>query len=209
MRIGRIATALGLFIAACSGDGDGGGGGGGGEGPFLPMEPGATWTYRVTDTTTATVSTKVTTVGDLEDVGGAKAGVTAYRVTTQKGGGDVTISWQEDTGTGIVRHRERALDATGALKNDDIYQPYKLRLDESAEHTAAGASWSETYTETVTDAAGITATVTKNEAWTVEASDESVTVPAGTFTCLRVRKTSQTTSSKEARRARSSMSWPW
>ena len=36
---------------------------------------------------------------------------------------------------------------------------------------------------------GQTATKSKDETWKVEAVDESVTVPAGTFSALRVRKT--------------------
>jgi hypothetical protein len=208
MRIGSIMTAVSLLLAACgggAGGGDGDGGPGPGpdadvivaDGPYLPFETGSTWTYRVTDTTNASVQTKVSTVGDLEDVGGAKAGVIAHRVTTQKANGETTTSWQEDTGAAIIRHRERALDTAGALQNDDVYQPHKLRIDESSAHTAMGASWTETYTETVTDAQGATTSTTKTELWTVEAVDELVTVPAGTFRCLRVRKTSQTTASNK------------
>jgi hypothetical protein len=107
----------------------------------------------------------------------------AFHVLTEKIDG-TTESWQADAGDRVVRYRERSFDSVGTLMDDEVYTPYKLRLDESAEHTQAGASWSETYLEAINGAAG----VSRTETWTVEATDESVTVPAGTFSCLRVRR---------------------
>jgi len=155
------------------------------SGRYLPLAPGNSWTFRVDDGNS--VFEKTQTVGDLEDVGGDKAGTMAYRLTTTKVGG-TTVSWQEDTGDGILRHRE--LDQAGSTQTTEVYEPYKLRLDETAAHTTAGATWGEDYMEIITDAESVTTMVAKHEDWEVEAVDEPLAVPAGDFCTLRVKRTS-------------------
>lgn len=158
------------------------------EGRLLPLAVGATWTYRVTDPATGEVADKSNTVEALENVGGEKDGIQAYRVRTEKLNG-VTVSWQEDLGNAIVRHREQAFRADGSMKTEDWYLPGKLRVDESETHLEPGATWTETYSERVIDGDDGTITmVEKSETWTVEAVDEEVTVPAGTFRCVRLRR---------------------
>jgi hypothetical protein len=115
----------------------------------------------------------------VETLTGAKAGISAFRVRSKTLTGS-TVNWQQDTGTAVVRHREQFLDATGAITSDHVFMPTKLRLDESPAHTALNASWTETYTDMAMFATPITVT------WKVEAVNEMVTVPAGTFSCLRV-----------------------
>ncbi|HUH00402.1 MAG TPA: hypothetical protein VML75_00325 [Kofleriaceae bacterium] len=155
-------------------------------GRYFPVVPGTVWTFRTTDLGDGTIEVKTQAVGALEDVGGTKAGTMAYRMTTTKPGGMV-VSWQEDTGDRILRHREQ--DMAGSGQSDEIYDPHKLRVDETAAHTALDATWTETYDEISTPIGSTIATTTsKTETWTVEAVDEEVTVPAGTFCALRVRK---------------------
>src|SRR5262245_31829033 len=85
---------------------------------FLPLVTGATWTYRVTDPATGAVADKVSTVGPLEDVGGFKAGIMAFRITTEKLDG-ITVSWQQIRGDLIVRHREQSYGlGTPPMTND-------------------------------------------------------------------------------------------
>lgn len=153
---------------------------------YLPLAVGATWTYRVTPLVGTPVD-KSSTVEALEDVGGAKAGVTAFRVRTAKIDG-ATVSWQEDRCTSITRHREQTFDLANVKNVDTIYSPDKIRIDETPAHLAMGASWQVSYTEVTTDSANVTTTIAKDETWTVEATAESVTVPAGTFTALRLHK---------------------
>ena len=149
---------------------------------------GASWTFDVTAAGDPTES-KTTTVEALEDVGGVKAGTTAFRIRTEKLDGS-TVSWQEDQCDKIVRHREQSYDVGDVLTSDQIYQPGKLRVDESDAHTAMGATWIDTYTEIEEDpVTGDVTTVEKSESWTVEAAAESVTVPAGTFTAIKLRRT--------------------
>lgn len=155
------------------------------EGRYFPLAQGATWTYEVRD---PSVETKTTTVGPLEDVGGSKAGTMAFRVTTTKTGGS-TVSWQQDTGSAILRHREQ--DLSGVTHTEEWFDPYKLRIDEAPAHITPSASWAESYIETATEiGTGNTTTTSKTEEWTVVAVDEVVAVPAGTFCALRLRRLS-------------------
>lgn len=156
-------------------------------GRLLPLEQGASWTYKIVDSK-GVFKDKKTTVEALEDVGGSKAGTKAFRVRTEDTNG-ATVSWQEDTGTSVVRHREQEFDAANAQQSDTFFTPSKLRLDESAAHLTSGASFTTTHTEKTTDLATmITTTVDKTETWTVESLDDAITVPAGTFHCVRVHR---------------------
>lgn len=201
----RLVVAFALMVAACGGGDDGGGGGGGPDatpGPapdafvadptarFFPMDVDNSWTYDVQHLTGGVNGTKVQTVEAFEELTGDKAGVTAYRLRSAKPSGEYTLSWQEDTGDALVRHLEISYDSGGAVKTDEVYAPGKLRLDETAAHLELGASFMTSYEETVDDVAGGTgvSTVQKQETWTVEAVDELVTVPAGTFPCVKLRR---------------------
>jgi hypothetical protein len=162
---------------------------------LLPFAVGASWTFRVTPLV-GTPEDKTSTVEALEDVGGAKAGITAFRVRTAKLDGS-TVSWQEDRCTSITRHREQTFDLANVRNVDTIYTPDKIRIDETPAHTTMGASWTVSYTEVTTDSANQVTTIAKDESWTVEATAESVTVPAGTFTALRLRKVTSGTADKQ------------
>jgi hypothetical protein len=184
-------------VAACGGDDPsqgGDAGAGGGSGPLLPWAAGNRWTYQVTGD--GGVSTKVTTVGELEPVGGSgpNAAVMANRVTTTKGAGDRTLSWQAVVGDAVVRYREQSFHAkTGALELEEHWSPHKLHVDAAAAHTAAGASWLEQYEETKIDAGAAPVTGTARDRWTVTAVDQEVTVPAGTFRALVMQKAGAST----------------
>ncbi len=153
---------------------------------YLPLVVGASWTYDTSDMGGPVVA-KATTVEALEDVGDRKAGTTAFRIRTDKASGYV-VSWQQDLCSSIERHREQTFDAAGTLKSDQFYVPSKLRVDESAAHVAQSATWTTQYTEVEVDPVKGTTTTSKQETWTVEATNEMVTVPAGTFSCLKLRK---------------------
>ena len=122
-------------------------------------------------------------------MGGQKAGTLAFRFTTTKPGGSV-VSWQQDTGTAIVRHREQ--DDSGTTRTDEYYTPFRTRLDEAPEHLIPGATWTESYEEYVTDVAtGQVTTAAKSETWTVESADAQIAVDAGQFCTLQLRRTSR------------------
>lgn len=151
------------------------------EGRYFPIGAGHAWTYRVDD---GEIGQKIQRVDALEEMDGEKAGTMAYKMTTTKPSGGETISWQEDTGDAVLRHRE--LDRAGASHSEATYVPYRTRIDESAAHTAVGATWSETYTRITVDDAGVTEESERVDTWTVTAVDEVVRVPAGDFCALRV-----------------------
>ncbi len=158
------------------------------SGRHLPISVGAMWVWNATDPVTGKSAHTQSVVEAMDHLPGAKAGIPVYRVvsTTLTGG---TVNWQEDTGSAIVRHREQFSDATGAIVSDFLYNPSKLRLDESPVHMAVNATWTENYSDVV-DRAGVATTQTTPvvATWTVVAVDEPVTVPAGLFNCLHVHR---------------------
>jgi hypothetical protein len=192
-------TWLALALAVASLTGCGGidpseaSGGDGGElvGDLLPLQVGNTWTYRVTSG--GEVTTKTQTVGEQEQVGGTgpNAGELAFRMTTRRGasGSKETVSWQARVGDDVVRYREQAFHGTtGALKLEEHWDPYKLRVSGASERRQAGATYLEEYSETKVPADGATTTATQTDRWEVVSSSEQVTVPAGTFQALVLRK---------------------
>lgn len=162
---------------------------------YLPMAVGASWTYNTSDMG-GPVQVKTTTIETFEDVGDRKAGVVAFRFRTEKTVGHV-VNWQEDRCTSVVRHREQSYDDAAVLLTDQFYVPGKLRVDESPAHVTLGATWATEYTEVEVDPVNGTTTVSKSETWSVEAVDEAVTVPAGTFNALKVRKVTSGAADKQ------------
>jgi hypothetical protein len=159
-------------------------------GALLPWKPGNSWTYRVTDD--EGVSVKTTTISAApEPVGlGPLKDTMAYKVVTKKSdGGDQTISWQGQVGDMIVRYREQSYaKSTGKLELEEYWEPYKLHIDGSAEHTVAGVKWPVSYKETkieVTDGVlGTPSTDPTDDAWQVlNASTDriGVTVPKDSY----------------------------
>jgi hypothetical protein len=153
----------------------------------LPWAVGNQWTYQVTKA--GVVSLKTTTIGEAEPVGGEgpNAEVMAFHVTTAKGDdlNDHTESWQapsDEEPARIVRFREQSFDVTsGKLELDESWDPHKLHIDSTAEHTVTGASWLESYKETKRPVGLSPSTHDVRELWSVVSDDETVEVPAGTF----------------------------
>jgi hypothetical protein len=159
-------------------------------GPLLPLREGNSWEYRVTNN--GEVTTKVQTVHALEPVGGTgpNKDKMAFRMVTEKGELDETISWQAAEGDLVVRYREQAFHAnTGELELEEHWEPHKLRVDGSPEHLVSGAEWREEYMETKIPADGSPSkTETNRDVWLVDSESEEVTVPAGTFQAIVLQK---------------------
>ena len=196
---GRFAGALAfaLLLAGCGSSGAATDGGTARTGPLLPWKVGNTWTYKVSD---SNVSTKVTTIGEVEAVGGAGASAEVMAnkvVTSKKDGTDQTIIWGADLGDRIVRYREQDHSAsTGLPTGDQYWDPYKVYVDTTAEHNKSGANWLEIYMETkVPEGGPAEMTVEKRDLWTVIGDKESVTVPAGQFDAVVFQKVGGTTKS--------------
>jgi hypothetical protein len=152
---------------------------------LLPWAEGNSWTYRVTGG--GEESVKVTTVGALEPVGGSgpNAAKLANKTVTKKGATDETIGWQAVEGDRLVRYREQSFGkTTGQLQLEEHWDPFKLHVDWSAQHTQIGASWVESYVETKLPADAGATTSTESDTWTVDGVNQTVTVPAGTFSAI-------------------------
>jgi hypothetical protein len=187
-------------MAGTAGDGAGDAGNAGGgdagtsandAGSWFPLATGNAWTFRTENA--GVVSDKTQTIGDFEQVGGTGPNSTqmAFHVLTEKDdGGDKTESWQVEMDGKVIRYRERAYSASsGELELEEHWDPYKLRVDGTAEHVMAGANWVEQYSETKLAVGMAPATAASSDSWRVIAESESVTVPAGTFEALLVEKT--------------------
>ena len=177
------ASSLSL---ACGSDAPPPGSGDGGPkatGPVLPWKVGNRWTYRVTDG--GTVTTKETIIEEETTVGGdgPNASKLAYRVVTRKQDGqDQTVSWQIDEGDRVLRYREQSFHAsTGDLELEEYWDPYKLHIDGTDEHTELGVKWLESYDETKAPVGGSATTGEARDLWSVDGVGEEVTVPFGTF----------------------------
>jgi len=185
-------AVLGLASLGCGSDPDSNGPGN--TGALLPWAEGNTWTYRVTSTDDGTATNKVTTVGALEEVGGTgpHSTVMANKVVTEKAdGADETISWQGKSGSMIVRYREQAFDmAGGMVELEEHWSPYKLRVDSAADKREKNKSWLEEYEETKIDMGVEGDAVKRNDRWFVDQALEKVTVPAGEFDAVLLRRVS-------------------
>ena len=162
-------------------------------GALLPWKTGNTWTYQVNDM--GVMTPKITTVGNQEPVAGTgpNKDVMAYKVVTTKSQMDQTVSWQAPMGDNIIRYREQSFSAsTGALEMEEHWDPFKLHIDGTTERRVKGTTWLEIYQETKL---AVTLAPQMHEArdrWTILSACESVTVPAGTFTAVYIRKVSAT-----------------
>ena len=156
-------------------------------GRYQPLSVGASWVYQVTDTNNVAY-TKTSTVTAFEDVGGAFAGTMAYK-TSETVKSSTQYTWYQVTDTDVRRLHDQSLDSSGTQSTDDWYTPYNLRIDETPEHLTAGAAWQLTYTDAHTSAKKPAKTTTVTENWSCDAVNETVTVPAGTFSAVRITRT--------------------
>jgi hypothetical protein len=195
-----FALVLGIVFAGCGpaapgtmATGLGGSGGEPAEGgvtvaegnAYLPLAIGAAWTYRVSNPA-GTTADKMTVVEAMEPAGGT-AGPVAFRIRNEALDG-TTINWEQLSGMVMVRYRQHTLDTAANLLLDKTYAPSSVVFDESGNRLVAGATWNETYAQTQTPTAGQPKTSQELVKWTVEAIDDVVSVPAGVFTCIRVRR---------------------
>ena len=157
---------------------------------YQPLSTGAVWSYKLTDPgTLATAMNKLTTVMAPRDVGGVHAGTMAFLLHIEQLVGSKDV-YQGFDGDLDVRYKSIFYDQAGTMTATDVDQPYRLKLDETAAHTTAGAQWSETFSETTTPVGGVTTTKSKTEQWRVVSASEPLTVSAGSYTTLHVQRTS-------------------
>jgi len=197
---GALAGALAL--GGCGGGSgtssplSGGGGGSGSDaavqptsGDYEPLAVGLSWTYHVNDNGVS--YDKTSAVIATEDAGGQAPGVTVFHLVDTFPA-DKQNTWYQVDGQVVKRLHDNDLDGGGNVKTEDWYSPYRLRVDETPEHTVAGATWSLSFTDTHTPAMKAATSVMKTDNWRVDGVDEPVTVPYGTFAALHVSRTDPT-----------------
>jgi hypothetical protein len=150
---------------------------------YLPLRPGAVWTYQITDGTNRTG----TGHARVEGVDLSRSGEAALVVRWDLLDGTV-VSWDRVTRAGVVCDEEEIRDRSDLVVSEEFYDPPATVVDECPARLAAGAEWSETIAHTFPNARGRPRTKELQVRWRTEAVDDLVTVPAGTFRCLRLRR---------------------
>lgn len=190
----RAVGLLAVLLAACGGSNGGTGtqiDAPGNVDPmtrFNPWEAGAVWSYQISQAGKPTVTGKTRTIVGLEDVGAPHAGTMAYKVHVQLYS-ETKDLWEVPMGDLDVSYKVAFYNTSNVLYETDTEDPYRLKLDESAAHTATGAAWSETFSETaiIPNTAPSTKSETLN--WSVVSAAEPITVVAGSYTALHIRRT--------------------
>jgi hypothetical protein len=157
---------------------------------YLPLKVGASWSYNITNAAGVTGQGSISVETSESPPAG---GDPAFRVRTILIGSG-TLVWESLSDPGVVRFEAQDLNASGTVLYDKQYSPPIIVVDESAPHLMAGATWTENYTENKKSSKKVK-TSPETVEWTTEAVGESVTVPAGTFSCIRVRRNHTTTKS--------------
>ena len=192
-----------LVLVACGGDGDTGGdtpdsgpdinngecreGGFATSDRLLPLEVGNLWRYQVTEVGTGNLPytkrqemmEEMTPPGETEPV--------IVQVTTKSSG--QTVNWLRQMGDATIRVQQEDYDQAGLLERTTVYDPYKLRLDESPERLVEGASFDEAYTAIIYDPAGVeTARTDTVDHWVVVSADTPCETPWGTQSCVHFHR---------------------
>jgi hypothetical protein len=152
---------------------------------YLPIAVGNRWVYdEVLASTGANLAIVTKEVIGTETHNGVK---TFVRVTTETNSTESKRAHWRVHGKRIMRLDQDRIGADGTLLTSREYDPGFLRFDDGL--TEVGATLQEQHLRSEYDATGLLVDQKHKEyTWTVEASDDEVTVPAGTFVCLRVRR---------------------
>lgn len=148
---------------------------------WYPLALGNRWEYRVVDGPNE--FTKVRTVTGQKEV---RAGITAWRMESVEGTERVVAFNDYLPDVGVRRFRDEVYDnASGRLLEASDYEPFTLRFPPFR----VGSGQLETYVERRYDGDGRQINEKeKVHQWEVVSKDEVVTVPAGTFHCMHVRR---------------------
>lgn len=150
-------------------------------GDLWPLGAGAQWTYRVNDPLSG-VFDKVVRVEGASAVPGAATAASAVLVRDTEPSLE-ELSWQVREGGLVFRAREEDR-RDGAVVRSTTWTPAELKSITSV--PAAGWVHDATVHQTITHADGTVTEKDERFVWRVVAASERVTVPAGTFDCVRV-----------------------
>jgi hypothetical protein len=180
---GGSGGAGGAGMGGTGGTGGAAGSGGPIDADYYPLTDGATWTYRHVGGSTTWDEVVMQTATDYD-------GAPAVLLVDNPGpSGTHSETVLQEEGTRIARvFREEFTGATLELTTE--YDPGFLRYDRAWETKAAGFSEVATYQRVEYDGTGqVTGEADRSHTFTVEALDDTVSVPAGEIpNCLRVRR---------------------
>ncbi len=148
---------------------------------LIPMGLGHHWTYRVTSSDGQVTVKEQTVTGTVASSRG-----TAFVVLTEKRNSKGTRAVQVVEEGRLLRLSEETLEGT-LVEARLQFEPYDLRIDSSKINL--GDTYEDAHQENVLDASGnILETLPIRQVFTVEATGELVSVPAGTFECVKIRR---------------------
>jgi hypothetical protein len=180
-----VALAAAL-LAACGGSSSGQGGPPLKSGDLYPLGTGARWTYRITDPLLGVFQKDVWVDSQgTVPAGGPEAGAPAAILRNVEPTLDETTWALHDSGL-VFRAREEDRQG-GVLVKTTTWAPAEVKM--VAMVPAAGWVQDATVHQTVVHADGTVKEKDERFVWTVAATGEHVTVPAGTFECIRVVRT--------------------
>ena len=149
---------------------------------LFPVAVGNKWVYRIQDADGEQPIKTQTVTGTAAD--GAFTFETVRGLDGQRESESVQKIDEEGR---LVRLSERSIFGGNEIERI-TYVPNDIRVDTNSYEI--GAQYSQTYTEDH-DPSYMIPDITKTQTFTVEEVDEVVTVPAGTFRCIKIRRTSQ------------------
>lgn len=195
----HVSIALLVVVTACGGNGssaadgsiDPGGdcelGGKASSDRYLPFSVGDTWRYRVTDPGGADDESIKRQEYKEEFVPEGETEPVIVQETIKATGR--TVNWLRQEGDVIIRLRQEDYDPEDIIERTTVYEPSKLRLDESPEHLAQGATWDDVYTSVVYDPLGDEVDrVEIIDQWTVIDVGVPCNTPWGELECIQIHK---------------------
>lgn len=154
------------------------------EGDYYPLVDGATWTYRHEDDL-GVVWDEIVLMREVD-----YQGMTAYEAEDNEDANmESTIAVLVRDGTRTHRvHKDVSL--VGLPIGSVDYDPGFMRFDEGWQDVQDGTSVDWSYDRTAYDPDGVMVGVVESRLmiFTVESTSTEVTVPAGTFDCVQVRR---------------------
>lgn len=153
----------------------------------FPWATGAVWSYKISKDTGPSMTGRKRTILGVEDVGAPHAGTLAFKVHVELYSGSKDI-WEAFYGDLDVSYKTDFYNANNQLTDTRFEDPFRLKLDESAEHTVTGAQWMETFNETDLVPGQAPMTRTETVTWSVVSDAEPITVIAGSYTALHVQR---------------------
>ena len=152
---------------------------------YLPLEVGAVWRYAITRDDGRRGEGVVSVDG--VDYGGPNGGMAEYRVREDLLDAN-HLELGGARGERVVLEQEEIDDRAGNVVDEESYDPPITVVDERADRLAVGAKWPEAFINTAPNAKGHPKSKRAEAKWEVESVTDQVSVPAGTFTCLRLRR---------------------